>query len=144
MDITSSSSQRPSSIPQDNLAPALSESVPQRPDSSILVIELETLGFYRLHTAIGAEVIVGDLKFTPTHDPFTNMAIPQDVARIRHPETVPANPYSTPSATPAAPPSTHGADASQTGAPVVNTCDPPPDVPTIIRDSLHVPFPLKI
>ncbi|GAA0169298.1 hypothetical protein LIER_23816 [Lithospermum erythrorhizon] len=52
--MTSGSSQRPST-PQDNLAPVFSESVPQRPDSPVLVIEPETLGFYRIYTALSAE-----------------------------------------------------------------------------------------
>ncbi|GAA0173113.1 hypothetical protein LIER_26798 [Lithospermum erythrorhizon] len=35
--------------------------------------------FERLYSALGAEVTVGGLRFTPFHDPFANMEIPQAV-----------------------------------------------------------------
>ncbi|GAA0143587.1 hypothetical protein LIER_04239 [Lithospermum erythrorhizon] len=56
------------------------ESIPQRPDSPITVMDLETLAFARLYTALGAEFTYGYLKFSQDQDPFANMAIPQDVA----------------------------------------------------------------
>ncbi|GAA0172892.1 hypothetical protein LIER_26625 [Lithospermum erythrorhizon] len=71
--------------------------------------------------------------------PFTEVLSAQPLA-VRNPETAQANPASTPSSTPAAPPHTSRAGASQLGAPAINTGDPPLAVPTVIRDSLPVPF----
>ncbi|GAA0186524.1 hypothetical protein LIER_33812 [Lithospermum erythrorhizon] len=65
--------------------------------------------------------------------------LPVQPLAVRNPETAQLNPSSTPSSTPA-PPHVHRADASQTGASAGNTGDLPPAVPTVVRDSLPVPF----
>ncbi|GAA0142895.1 hypothetical protein LIER_03695 [Lithospermum erythrorhizon] len=119
-----------------------SPSHPERPDSPVLVMEPKTLAFCRLYIAIGAEISMGDLRFTPHHDPFANMVIPQEVAEniarypneasgegstrptevffvqpseAHNPEVAQSNPSSAPSPTPAPSPAP-GVDASQTGA----------------------------
>ncbi|GAA0143631.1 hypothetical protein LIER_04269 [Lithospermum erythrorhizon] len=56
-----------------------SSSNPQRPDSPILIMDPETFAFCRLYTTIGAEITMGDVCFTPNHDRFANMEIPQEV-----------------------------------------------------------------
>ncbi|GAA0168162.1 hypothetical protein LIER_22940 [Lithospermum erythrorhizon] len=71
--------------------------------------------------------------------PFTEVLSAQPLA-VRNTETAQANPASTPSSTPAAPPPTSRAGASQPGTSSINTCDPPLVVPTVIRNSLPVPF----
>ncbi|GAA0146016.1 hypothetical protein LIER_06065 [Lithospermum erythrorhizon] len=56
------------------------EAAPQRPDLLVIVIEPNTLAFFRLYTAVGAEFTIGDLKFSKDHDPFADIAIPKDLA----------------------------------------------------------------
>ncbi|GAA0139065.1 hypothetical protein LIER_00688 [Lithospermum erythrorhizon] len=94
--MASGSHQRPSSIPQDNLAPVVSESVPQRPDSPVLDV---------------ARSIAKLLNDTREESLLTTEVFSIEPLAVRHPETVPANPHSTHSSAPAAPPSTHGAGA---------------------------------
>ncbi|GAA0139948.1 hypothetical protein LIER_42598 [Lithospermum erythrorhizon] len=50
-----------------------------RPKSPVLLVDPETLAFCRLYTTLGAEISMGDLHFTPHHDPFANMELPQEV-----------------------------------------------------------------
>ncbi|GAA0159503.1 hypothetical protein LIER_38883 [Lithospermum erythrorhizon] len=108
---------------------------------------------------VGAEFTIGNLKFSKDHDPFANIAIPQDVARevasrlndedtggnlldadaisaeplsIRHPSNSATNSsqaHTTPS-------------SSQTAGPTQadTNDDKPGDIPTVIRDSLPVAF----
>ncbi|GAA0150604.1 hypothetical protein LIER_09512 [Lithospermum erythrorhizon] len=53
--------------------------VPPRPDLPVAVIDSESLPFCRLYSALGAEVPVGDFRFTPFQDPFANIELPQAV-----------------------------------------------------------------
>ncbi|GAA0171998.1 hypothetical protein LIER_41260 [Lithospermum erythrorhizon] len=53
----------------------------QRSDPQVMVIEPETLAFFRLWTSVGAEITYGDLTFSQDHDPFGNIMIPQEVSQ---------------------------------------------------------------
>ncbi|GAA0151364.1 hypothetical protein LIER_10098 [Lithospermum erythrorhizon] len=61
---------------------AQQDSVPQRrPDSPVTVMDPETLVFVILCTAMGAYFTYRNLTFSRDHDPFANIAIPQDAAQ---------------------------------------------------------------
>ncbi|GAA0163644.1 hypothetical protein LIER_19458 [Lithospermum erythrorhizon] len=113
---------------------------------------------------------MGDLRFTPNHDLFANMEIPQKVVEnisrtlndapegdslpytevlsvqplaVRNPDTAQANQASNLPTTPAAPTSTSGAGTSQPGSSAVNTGDPSSVDPAVLRKSLPVPFSIE-
>ncbi|GAA0148404.1 hypothetical protein LIER_07857 [Lithospermum erythrorhizon] len=52
-----------------------------RSDPQVTVIDPETLAFFRLWTTVGAEITYGDLIFSPTQDPFSNIVLPQEVTQ---------------------------------------------------------------
>ncbi|GAA0154616.1 hypothetical protein LIER_12548 [Lithospermum erythrorhizon] len=50
-----------------------------RPPSPATVMDPELLGFFRLFTSVGAEIIYGDITFSATCDPLAYIDIPQEV-----------------------------------------------------------------
>ncbi|GAA0146338.1 hypothetical protein LIER_06320 [Lithospermum erythrorhizon] len=132
---------------------------PGRPDSPVMIIDPETIAFVRLYTTVGDEVIYGNLIFSRDHDPFANVAIPQDVAETvasrfndaeieenpRESDAISVEPLSVrpPSSCTTesphvrlTPPTSQSAGSSQAG----ESADKPGDIPTIIQDSLLVAF----
>ncbi|GAA0185604.1 hypothetical protein LIER_32892 [Lithospermum erythrorhizon] len=104
----------------------------------------------RLYSALGAEVTVGSLRFTPFHDPFANMEIPQavvnDLCRAVHDDpssepdmTVPGSGIPIALSSTTYPP-TVGTEGASSQPAEKASGDLPPAVPTIFRDSLPVPF----
>ncbi|GAA0158604.1 hypothetical protein LIER_15579 [Lithospermum erythrorhizon] len=134
------------------------KTAPQWPDSPVMVMEPDTLAFFRLYTAVGAGFTIGYLRFSKDHDPFANIAIPQDVAQevvsrlnnegvggnLPDADVISAEPLSvhllssstTKSSHSRTTPSFETAEPLQAGT----NARKPGNIPTIIRDSLPLEF----
>ncbi|GAA0161701.1 hypothetical protein LIER_17955 [Lithospermum erythrorhizon] len=154
-DMSSGNNQEPS---RD--APNTSTSQPAtNTDPPVMLIDLETLAFFRFWTSAGAEVTYGDLTFSQDHDPFGNLLIPQEVSQAVFgqgalPEAdelsgatdIPSRASPSPEPITIRPPSTSNVPASHSKSPSAEgsqnggTPFVSGTVPTIIRDSLPVLF----
>ncbi|GAA0172568.1 hypothetical protein LIER_26369 [Lithospermum erythrorhizon] len=68
---------------------------PTNGESPIRIVNAATLNQVRFYTSVGAEVLYGDLGFTPYQDPFANMALKQEEENddvFREINNYPANP----------------------------------------------------
>ncbi|GAA0142343.1 hypothetical protein LIER_35563 [Lithospermum erythrorhizon] len=138
---------------------AQQEAAPTRPDSPIMLMEHDTLAFFRLYTAMGAEFTLENLKFSKDHDPFASIANPEDVAHEVesrfNDEDLGGNPQDSDvvsvkplSVRPSSNSATDSSQAhttpssSQTAGPTQadTNADKPGDIPIVIRDSLLVAF----
>ncbi|GAA0176478.1 hypothetical protein LIER_29460 [Lithospermum erythrorhizon] len=75
--MSSENTQESSGIaPNLSSQPASNVNPPQQSNPQVMVIDPETLAFFRLWTSVGAEFKYDDLTFSQDHDPFANIMIP--------------------------------------------------------------------